>query len=241
MAGRNLRNQIPGSLYEFARRAAGASPRGKKTPRGNQADCGYARARNGWGSDQGSEMAPPSHPENRPATPSAEDPRQRQHRTAVVEKLTIRSSNRGTRTRRPDGCAISSLATSSVSENNFWRRGTPSSASMQKKGNDWKLQEPRGWLGEAAAVGHARYRTTERCREQHQSDFSASIGSLRKPESVPTGLHRHLRSMYSFSQLSKHGRETASIEEILHEEFAGWANVLLKRVCAVQVHQTDQA
>jgi len=37
--------------------------------------------------------------------------------------------------------------------------------------------------------------------------------------------------MYSFSQLSKHGRETASIEEIPHEEFAGWANVLLKRVC----------
>jgi len=30
-------------------------------------------------------MAPPSHPENRPATPWAEDPRQRQHRTAVVE------------------------------------------------------------------------------------------------------------------------------------------------------------
>ena len=30
-------------------------------------------------------MAPPGHPENRPATPSAEDPGQRQHRTAVVE------------------------------------------------------------------------------------------------------------------------------------------------------------
>src|SRR5438270_5750130 len=30
-------------------------------------------------------MAPPGHPENRPATPWAEDPGQRQHRTAVVE------------------------------------------------------------------------------------------------------------------------------------------------------------
>src|SRR5438309_4271215 len=30
-------------------------------------------------------MAPPGHPENRPATPSAEDPGQRQHCTAVVE------------------------------------------------------------------------------------------------------------------------------------------------------------
>src|SRR5213078_2492736 len=118
---------------------AGVAHGRKKKRRGDRTDRPSARARNGWGSDQGSEMAPPSHSENRPATPSAEDPSQRQHRTAVVETdgLLLASEPQEARigeprTCRPDGCAISSLATSSVSENNFWRRGTPSSASMRK-------------------------------------------------------------------------------------------------------------
>src|SRR5207245_5175766 len=37
----------------------------------------------------------------------------------------------------------------------FLAQGNPIiSIDAKKKGNDWKFQELRGWLGEAAAVGH---------------------------------------------------------------------------------------
>src|SRR5437773_5866305 len=66
------------------RRIGGGRSRAEKKRRGDRTDSPSARARNRWGSDQGSEMEPPGHTENRPATPTAEDPPQRQHSTAVV-------------------------------------------------------------------------------------------------------------------------------------------------------------
>src|SRR5437870_1375561 len=145
---------------EFARRAACASPR-KKNARGNQPDCGSARARNGWGPDPESEMASPGYPENCPATPSAEDPRQRQHRTAVVETdgLLLASQPQEARIGEQEPAAPtgaqSAVCLHRASAKTISGAGEPHHQHRcEKKGNDWKFQEPRGWLGEAAAAGH---------------------------------------------------------------------------------------
>src|SRR5206468_1799697 len=139
----------------------GVAGGGKKKRRGDRTGRPSARARNGWGSDQGSELAPPSHSENRPATPSAEDPSQRQHRTAVVETdgLLLASEPQEARIGEQELAAptgapsavwlhrASAKTISGAGEPHHQRR-------CEKKGDDWKFQEPRGLLGEAAAVGH---------------------------------------------------------------------------------------
>src|SRR5437773_12096159 len=106
-------------------------------------------------------MAPPSHSENRPATPSAEDPSQRQHRTAVVETdgLLLASEPQEARIGEqelaaPTG-APSAVWLHRASAKTISGAGEPHHQNRcEKKGNDWKFQELRGWLGEAAAVGH---------------------------------------------------------------------------------------
>ena len=143
------------------RRIGGGRSRAEKKRRSDRTDSPSARARNGWGSDQGSEMAPPGYPENCPATPSAEDPRQRQHRTAVVETdgLLLASEPQEARIGEqelaaPTG-APSAVWLHRASAKTISGAGEPHHQHRcEKKGNDWKFQEPRGWLGEAAAAGH---------------------------------------------------------------------------------------
>src|SRR5438552_1974586 len=106
-------------------------------------------------------MAPPGHPENRPATPWAEDPRQRQHCTAVVETdgLLLAGEPQEARIRKQEPAAPTGAQSAvwlyRASAKTISGAGEPHHQHRcEKKGNDWKFQEPRDWLGEAAAVGH---------------------------------------------------------------------------------------
>src|SRR5258708_18211975 len=99
-------------------------------------------------------MALPGHPENRPATPSAEDPRQRQHRTAVVETdgLLLAGEPQKARigeqkTAAPTGTQSAVFLHRASTETISWAGQTHHQHQCAKKGGDWKIQEPPRFTG----------------------------------------------------------------------------------------------